>query len=76
MKGLQWVQAAITMVAYVKHQLCEDDILFLSLVILHGTILGPHVDQLVIVKPSLVDSNMMIQLCCHNWDVKTLQQCT
>jgi len=50
--------------------------LFVSQWILSTIALEPHVDQLVTSQLSLADSNMMTQLCRHNWEVKTLQQCT
>ena len=47
-----------------------------SQVILRGITLEPHGDQLVKTTVALADSNMMTQLCRHNWEVKNLQQCT
>jgi hypothetical protein len=49
--------------------------MFVSQVILSGITLEPRVDQLVTTKVTLADSNMMTQLCRHNWEVKNLQQC-
>jgi hypothetical protein len=46
-----------------------------SQVILSGITLEPRVDQLVVALAALADSNMMTQLCRHNWEVKNLQQC-
>jgi len=60
---------------YAKHQLREDDIMFVSLVIFSRITLAPHVEQSVIGMPSQVDSNIMIQSCRHYWEVKNLPQC-
>jgi len=40
-----------------------------------GITLEPRVDSLVTATVALADTNMMTQLCCHNWEVKNLQQC-
>ena len=49
--------------------------MFVSQVILSGITLEPRVDQLVATTVTLADSNMMMQLCRPNWEVKNLQQC-
>ena len=45
-----------------------------SLVDLTRFTLEPRVDQLVTITVTLADSNIMMQLCRHNWEVKNLQQ--
>jgi hypothetical protein len=57
-----------------KTPTCEYVNLFGSQVILSGITLEPRVDQLVTMTVALADSNMMIQLCRHYWEVKNLQQ--
>jgi len=52
-----------------------DILMFVSQVIFSGITLGLHVNQLVTGTPARADSNMMMQLCRHNWEVKNLQQC-
>ena len=48
---------------------------FLCQVILSGMTLGPCVEQLAVGTPVLTDSTMMMQLCRHYWELKTLPQC-
>ena len=50
-------------------------IMVVSQVIFSGIILGPRVDQLATGFPVLADSLIMMQLCCHYWELKNLQQC-
>jgi len=45
-----------------------------SEVILGGIALEPWFNQLVTSTIALADSPMMMQLCCHYWEVKNLQQ--
>ena len=45
-----------------------------SQVILSGITLESRVDQLVRTMITLADSTVMMQLCCHNWEVTNLQQ--
>jgi len=52
-----------------------DANIFVSQVILRGITLEPRVDQLAKTTVALADSDMMMQLCRHNWEVKNLQQC-
>ena len=47
----------------------------LSQVILSGITLELQVDQLATSTLALADSLMMMQLCCHYWEVKNVQQC-
>ena len=49
--------------------------MFVSQVILSGITLQPHVDRLVMSQLALADSNVMMQLFRHYWEVKNLQQC-
>ena len=49
--------------------------MFVSKVILRGITIEPRVNQLVTSHLVLSDSNMMMQLCRHYWEVKNLQQC-
>jgi len=49
--------------------------MFVSQVNLTRFTLEPRVDQLVMTMVTVVDSNMMMQLCCHYWEVKNHQQC-
>jgi hypothetical protein len=58
-----------------KTPTCEYVNMFVSQVILSGITLEPHVDQTVITTVALAESTMMMQLCCHNWEAKNLQQC-
>jgi hypothetical protein len=44
-------------------------------VILCRITLEPRVNQLGETKVALADSFMKMQLFCHNWKVKNLQQC-
>jgi len=60
---------------YAEHLLHNDEIMFASQVIFCGIALGPHVNQVVMSKFALADSNMKMQLCCDYWQVKNLQQC-
>jgi len=48
--------------------------MFVGQAVLSGITLEQRVDQLVINMDALADSDMMMQLCCHNWDVRNLQQ--
>jgi len=50
-------------------------IMVVSQVILSGIMYGLRVDQLATGFPALADSLMMMQLCRHYLEVKTLQQC-
>jgi len=43
--------------------------------VLSGITYEPRVDQLVKTTVALADSDMMMQLCRHNWELKNLQQC-
>ena len=62
-------------VSYAKHLLAKYVIMVVSQVILSRITLEPRVDLLVKIKVALAESNMMTQLCRHNWQVKNLQQC-
>jgi hypothetical protein len=44
--------------------------MFVSQVILSGITLEPRVDQLLMIKVALADSNMMTQLCRYGWEVQ------
>ena len=61
---------------HVENPTGHNNIILVSPVILSGITLRPHVDHYVTSPLTLADSNMMTQLCRHNWAVKTLQQCT
>jgi len=50
-------------------------IMVVSQVIFSGITLEPHVYQLVTSTLTLAHSAMMMQLCCHYWEVKIFQQC-
>jgi len=52
-----------------------NNIMVVSQVIFSGITLGPHVDQLVTNMFALAKSSLMMQLFCHYWEVKNLQQC-
>jgi hypothetical protein len=58
-----------------KTPACNYVNMFVSQVVLSGVTLEPRVDQLAMIKITLADSDMMTQLCRHNWEVKNLQQC-
>jgi hypothetical protein len=49
--------------------------MFVRLVNLSGFTLEPRVDHLVVTTVTLADSNIIMQLCRHYWEVKNLQQC-
>ena len=57
--------------SYAKHLPAQYVNMIVSQVILSGITLGPRVDQSVETVIALADSTMMMQLCCHNWEVKT-----
>ena len=59
-----------------KTPTCDYVNMVVSQVIFSGITLEPRVDQLVMTTVALAESIMMTQLCRHNWEVKTLQQCT
>jgi hypothetical protein len=48
--------------------------MFVSQVVISGIALRPNVDQLATRPLALANSNMMMQLCCHYWEVNNLQQ--
>jgi len=56
--------------------ICKANIMLFGQVIFSRNTLGPHVNQLVIGKPSLADSTIMMQLCRRCWEVENLPHCT
>jgi len=53
----------------------DYDDMYASHMIFSGIIIELHVDHLVTSKLALVLSSMIMQLCCHNWEVKNFQLC-
>jgi hypothetical protein len=59
---------------YAKHLQVKYVNKFVSRVSLSGFTHEPRVDQLVETTVALADSGMIMQLCCHYWEVKNLRQ--
>jgi hypothetical protein len=75
MNTLKRVHVTIGQDSYAKH-LSVNNIMFVSQLMISGITIGLHIDQLVTSMLALADSNIMMQLCSHNWEVKNLQRYT
>jgi hypothetical protein len=66
-----WIVAGIYGYSWTlcKASTSEGDMMVIGHVIFSGMTLGLRVDQFLTSMPTLADSNMMMQLCCHNWQI-------